>query len=63
VALDMFVVTPSTGALVGQRTWHTLERHLSDALRGRADLERLLEERRRHYRPRSLHDAPVAGSR
>jgi len=57
VALDMFVVTPSTGAFVGQRTWHTLERHLSDALRGRADLERLLEERRRHYRPRSLHDA------
>ncbi len=57
VALDMFVVAPSTGADVDLDTWQALERHLSDAVRGRPGLESLLEERRRHYRPRPVPDA------
>ena len=57
VGLDMFVVAPSTGAPVDASTWHALERHLSDALSGRAGLESLLEGRRKHYRPRPVPDA------
>jgi UTP:GlnB (protein PII) uridylyltransferase len=56
VALDTFVVAPSTAAPVDARTWQTLERHLSDAVSGRVGLEPLLEGRRRHYRTSSLPD-------
>jgi [protein-PII] uridylyltransferase len=57
IALDAFVVASATRRPVTTETFTQLERLVRAALRDRLELRTRLEERRRHYRPRTT--APV----
>lgn len=59
IALDTFVVSSATRALVGSETWNSFDRILTGVLAGSFDLETRLAERRRHY-PSDPTTCPIA---